>query len=155
MRVPGLAWWPGKIPAGTVQREIATTMDLYTTCAKLAGATVPADRTIDGLDISPLLFGTGKVTREAFLYYRGATLYAARLGHWKAHFVTRSGYGGEPAVKHDVPQLHHLGEDVGERIDRARENPDVIAKINDAVARHRAELKMAPSQLIETVARAN
>lgn len=155
MRVPGLAWWPGKIPAGSVQREIATTMDLFTTCAKLAGAPVPTDRQVDGLDISPLLFGTGQVTRDAFLYYRGSTLYAARLGHWKAHFITRSAYGGEPAVTHTLPQLYHLGEDVGERIDRSKENPKVIAEIEAAVARHRADLKPAPSQLIETVARAN
>ncbi|MBL9186363.1 MAG: sulfatase [Opitutaceae bacterium] len=155
MRVPGLAWWPGKIPAGSVQREIATTMDLFTTCAKLAGATVPADRTIDGLDISPLLFNTGPVARDAFFYYRGATLYAARLGHWKAHYITRSAYGPDQPVKHEPPQLYHLGEDVSERIDRAKENPAVLARINEAVARHRADLKPAPSQLIETVARAN
>jgi arylsulfatase A-like enzyme len=151
MRVPGLAWWPGKIPAGAVQREIATTMDVFTTCAKLAGASLPADHAIDGLDISPLLFDQGQVKRGAFFYYRGATLYAARLGHWKAHFITRSSYDGEKSAPHDPPLLYHLGEDVGERIDRAKDNPAVIAAISEAVARHQADLKRAPSQLFETV----
>ena len=96
------------------------------------------------------------VSRDAYLFYRGATLYAARLGHWKAHFITRSGYGTDQPEPHDPPQLYHLSEDPSERIDRAKENPAVIAQITEAVARHRAGLKMAPSQLIATVpARAN
>ncbi len=155
MRVPGIAWWPGRVQAGVVQHEIATTMDLFTTCAKLGGATLPGDRPIDGQDISPLLFGTGTVSRDAYLFYRGTTLYAARLGPWKAHFITRSGYGADQPEPHDPPQLYHLGEDPSERVDRAKDNPAVIAEINAAVARHRAGLKMAPSQLVETVARNN
>lgn len=156
MRVPGIAWWPGRIAAGVVQHEIATTMDLFTTSAKLAGATVPSDRPIDGLDISPLFFGSGLVLRDAYFFYRGSTLYAARLGHWKAHFITRSGYGDDQPEPHEPPQLYHLGEDPGERFDRAKENPAVIAKITEAVARHRAALQVAPSQLVATVpARAN
>jgi arylsulfatase A-like enzyme len=155
MRVPGIAWWPGRVPAGVVQREIATTMDVFATCAKLAGAAVPADRAIDGLDISPLLFGTGGVERGAFFYYRGSTLYAARLGHWKAHFITRSSYGPDKAEPHEPPLLHHLGEDPGERFDRAAANPAVVARISEAVTRHRAGLQPAASQLVETVAQTN
>ncbi len=59
MRVPGIAWWPGKIPAGTVQHEMASTMDLSVTCSLLGGAQLPTDRVLDGVDIRPLLFGTG------------------------------------------------------------------------------------------------
>jgi arylsulfatase A-like enzyme len=151
MRVPGIAWWPGRVPAGVVQREVATTMDLFTTGAKLAGATLPAVQ-LDGLDISPLLFGTGTVQREAFIYYRGEALYAARLGDWKAHYITRSAYGPDKPEPHDPPLLFHLGEDVGERFNRAAEHPEVLAKIAEAVQRHRADLKPAPSQLVETVA---
>ncbi len=147
MRVPGIAWWPGRVPAGAVQREVATTMDLFTTCAKLAGAKVPADRAIDGVDISPLLFGTGGVERDAFFYYRGSTLYAARLGPWKAHFITRSGYGPDKPEAHDPPLLFHLGEDPGERFNRAAELPEPLAKVKEALERHRAHLRPAPSQL--------
>ena len=41
MREPGIAWWPGRIPAGVVTRELACTMDLFTTSLKLAGAECP------------------------------------------------------------------------------------------------------------------
>jgi arylsulfatase A-like enzyme len=126
-------------------------MDLLPTCAKLAGAALP-DRPLDGVDISPLLFGTGSVARDAFFYYRGTTLYAARLGPWKAHFITRSGYGSDQAQPHDPPLLYHLGEDPGERWDRAATQPEALTKIQEAVARQRATLQAAPTQLAETVA---
>ena len=149
MRVPGIAWWPGKIRAGVVQRETATTMDLFVTCAKLAGAQPPQDRPIDGLDISPLLFGTGTVEREAFFYYRGDKLYAARVGPWKAHYITRAAYGAGKPEPHDPPLLFHLARDPGERFDLAGENPDVVAKIAAAVERHQATVQPAPCQLHE------
>lgn len=150
MRVPGIAWWPGRIKP-SVQRQMATTMDIFPTVAKLTGAKLP-ERTLDGVDIAPLLFGSGTVEREAFFYYRGATLYAARLGPWKAHFITRSGYGPDKPAPQDPPLLFHLGEDLGENWNRAAQQPDVIARIKDAVARHRAALQPAPTQLAETIA---
>ncbi|HUT12670.1 MAG TPA: sulfatase, partial [Thermoguttaceae bacterium] len=57
MREPCIMRWPGKIPAGTTCRELAGTLDLMPTLAKLAGTSAPADRIIDGKDIRPLLFG--------------------------------------------------------------------------------------------------
>lgn len=153
MRVPGIAWWPGRIPAGVVQREVATTMDLFPTVARLAGAGPgrTGGRELDGVDISPLLFGTGRVEREAFFYYRGTTLYAARMGPWKAHFVTRSGYGPDPAAPHEPPLLFHLGEDPGERWNRAATNGVVIERIREAVRRHRETLAPVENQLEATV----
>lgn len=154
MRVPGIAWWPGRIQPGVVQRQLATTMDLFTTCAQLAEANVPTDREIDGMDIAPLLFGTGTVKRDAFFYYRGATLYAARLGPWKAHFITRSAYGPDKPVVNTPPLLFHLGEDLGEKFNQATNQPSVLAQIHEAVRHHRAGLNPAPSQM-EPVARRN
>jgi arylsulfatase A len=151
MREPAIAWWPGKIAPGQVQHEMATTMDLFVTCAKLGGAELPKDRSIDGVDISPLLFGSGTVSRDAFFYYRGQQLYAARLGPWKAHFVTRTGYGPDPAQPHDPPLLFNVVEDPGERFDRAAEKPDVLAKIQEAAEKHRSNLNPPPSQLTEFV----
>lgn len=149
MRVPGIAWWPGRIPAGRVQHEMATTMDLFVTCARLAGATVPTDRPIDGLDIAPLLFGEPNTTvpRPPFLFYRGSTLYAARVGPWKAHFFTRSAYGSDKPAAHDPPALYHLGWDPGERFNLSANHPAILAQIQTAVDRLRAGIQPAPSQL--------
>jgi arylsulfatase A-like enzyme len=146
MRVPGIAWWPGKVKPA-VCREVACTMDLFTTAAKLAGAEIPADRAIDGQDIAPLLFGDGKVEREVFCYYRGQQLYAARVGAWKAHFITRSSYGPDKPVTHDVPELYNVEEDPSESRNVADKHPDIIASIRSAVEKHRASVKDVPNQL--------
>lgn len=151
MRVPGIFQWRGKIPEGMVQQEMASTMDVFTTVVKLAGAELPKDRPIDGVDISAVLFGKKESpAREAFFYYRGAQLFAARIGDWKAHFFTRSGYGSDSAVQHEVPLLYDLGEDPGEHWDKAAKNPGIIAQFREAVARHQRNLDAPDSQLIET-----
>ena len=150
MRVPGIAWWPGAIPAGRVEHTLACLMDLYPTCARLAGADLPADRPLDGVDIAPLLRGTGPVARGAFFYYRGTQLYAVRQGDWKAHFITRDSYGPAPAMPHDPPLLFNLVQDPSERFDVAAQHPDVLAAIRQAVEQHRAGLQPAPTQLEAT-----
>lgn len=150
MRVPGIAWWPGKIKP-SVCRDVACTMDLFTTFVKFGGAKVPQDREIDGQDIAPLLFGTGKVEHELFCYYRGQRLYAARVGPWKAHFITQPAYGPEKPVTHEVPELYNLEEDPSEVRNVAANHPDIVSQIKAAVEKHRAKAKDAPSQLIGSI----
>lgn len=55
MRVPCIVRWPGHVHPGRVTTEVATAMDLYPTLARLCGAELPTDRTLDGRDITPLL----------------------------------------------------------------------------------------------------
>jgi arylsulfatase A len=57
VRVPTVAWWPGKIAPGSVCDAVAGTIDLLPTCVSIAGGKVPVEPVIDGRDISPLLFG--------------------------------------------------------------------------------------------------
>ncbi len=147
MREPGIAWWPGKIKAGQICRTLACTMDLFTTSLKLAGAEIPADRVIDGLDIRPLLFGTGDVTRDAYFYYRGTRLFAVRKGEFKAHYFTQTGYGTPKPDAHDPPLLFDLGSDPGESFDVAKDHPDILAEIAQAVERHKATVIPVKNQL--------
>jgi arylsulfatase A-like enzyme len=149
MREPGIAWWPGRIRAGTVNHEIAGTMDLFPTLLKFAGAPVPSDRIMDGFDLAPTLFETGRSARDCYLYYRGTQLYAARKGPYKAHFLTRTGYGPEPAEKHDPPALYDLEADPSEKFDVAGKHPEVLAEIAAEVARHRSNLVIGKTQLEE------
>ena len=85
MRVPTIAWWPEKIPAGTTCGELATTMDLLPTFAALAGAEADSTRIRDGHNISPLLLGpdAAKSPYEFFFYYQGNQLQAVRNGRHK------------------------------------------------------------------------
>ncbi|MFM7038526.1 MAG: sulfatase [Planctomycetaceae bacterium] len=150
MRVPGLMWWPGKIPTGRVQHEMGLTMDLLPTIAAITGTAIPETQ-LDGTDITPLMFGTGKVDRGAFMYYRGSTLYACRLGPWKAHFLTRPGYGAPKPDAHDPPLLFELRVDPGEKWNMAAQHPAVLEQIRSAVAEHQRTLIAAPTQLEEVI----
>lgn len=147
MREPTLAWWPGKINAGVVSQELGCTMDIYTTSIKLAGGDVPSDRVVDGVDLRPVLFGKGSSPRKTMFFYRGTKLMAVRKGWFKAHFATKPGYGRVKMKQHDPPLLFHLGHDPGENYNVAKSHAKVIADINAEVQRHRAKLKVPPSQL--------
>lgn len=147
MRVPGIAWMPGRISPGQVQHEFACMMDLFATSLKLAGTDVPHDRVIDATDISPLLFGGGTVKREPFFYYRGAQLYAARIGPWKAHYISRTGYGPEKPQTNSPPLLFNVVEDAEERFNVASNHVDIIARIDQAVEKHRKTIMPVENQL--------
>ncbi|HVE40769.1 MAG TPA: sulfatase [Planctomycetota bacterium] len=147
LREPGIFWWPGKIAAGVVARDIACSMDLFTTALKLGGAEVPADRPIDGLDLSPLLFGTGPSPRQSLAYYRDTEVWAFRKGHWKIHVMTRSAFGKDGTVKHDPPLLFDLHVDPSERFDVAKAHPQVVTDLLKALAEHEAGVKLAENQL--------
>ena len=147
MRVPGIAWMPGGIAGGQVQREFACMMDLFTTSLKLAGSQVPGDRVIDGADMAPLLFGTGAMQREPFFYYRGTQLYAARLGPWKANFITRTGYGPDKAQTNSPPLLFNVAQDAGEYFNVASNHLDIVASMEQAVEKHRATIMPVKNQL--------
>jgi arylsulfatase A-like enzyme len=147
MREPAIAWWPGHIPGGRVTQELGCTMDLFTTFTRLGGGTVPTDRVIDGVDLGPLLLGTGSSPRESMLYYRGQRLMAARKGPWKAHFITQPGYGPERPEHHNPPLLFQLEHDPGESQNLAADHSEAIAEIMRLVDDHRATLEVPPSQL--------
>lgn len=135
MRVPMIARWPGTVPSGVTSQELLTSLDILPTSAALAGVALP-ERKLDGFDMLPVLKGEKTSERDFFVYYRENRVYAARLGPWKAHFITRTAYPDGPPVPHDPPLLYHLEKDPSERFDVASEHPDIIDKIRDLVAGH-------------------
>ena len=122
MRVPTIAWWPGKIPAGSTADHVTSTMDLLPTLAKLAGGTPPDDRKIDGGDIWPILAGApnAQSPHETFYYYRGLKLQALRAGPWKLHL--------------EKGELYNLDDDIAESTDVAVEHVDVVTRLRALAA---------------------
>jgi arylsulfatase A-like enzyme len=147
MREPAIAWWPGRVPAGKTATDLASTLDLFATLCKLSGAELPQDRELDSFDLTPVLLEEGSGARDAFFYYRGYTLMAARVGPWKAHFLTQTGYGQPEPEAHDPPLLFNVEVDPGEQFNVAEKHPEAIAEIQRRVEEHRAALTPAPSQL--------
>jgi arylsulfatase A len=146
MREPAIVWRPGTVPAGAVSTELASTLDLLPTICGQAGIKAPEDRTLDGYDITAALLGGMSPRREMF-YYRAYELMAVRLGPWKAHFQTQTGYGQPMAERHEPPLLFNLEVDPGERFNVAERNPEVLREIAAVTEKHRAGMKAAESQV--------
>ena len=153
IRVPCLARWPGRIPAGSVCSEPAASIDLLPTIARAVGGKLP-EKKIDGKDITPLLTGEkgAKSPHDAlFFYYKSNELQAARSGRWKLilphTFRTLNGHpggkGGTP-VHYDNQTtglaLYDLQEDIGETKNLASERPKIVAELVKKVAAMRTEL---------------
>jgi arylsulfatase A-like enzyme len=108
---------------------------------------VPSDRPIDGIDLSPLLVSRQSLPERPFFFYRGEQLFACRLGEWKAHYRTQTGWGPSTAEVHEPPQLFHLGRDPGEIRDVAAEHAEILVRIETAVEAHRTDLVPGKPQI--------
>lgn len=86
-RVPCIARWPGKIPAGHISAQPAVMMDLFATAVKIAGLVPPKDRVIDGRDILPLFTSDALSPHEAILGQQAAQLATVRDARWKLHVL--------------------------------------------------------------------
>jgi arylsulfatase A len=140
-REPTLARWPGKIPAGSVCNELAGTIDVLPTFAKLAGGQPPQDRIIDGRDIWPLLSAQpgAKSPHEAYYYYWNLGLEAVRSDEWKLHlphaYRTLDGPPGKDGQPGPYKQarteqaLFNVTADAGETKDVAAEHADVVERL--------------------------
>ena len=124
LRVPFIVKWPGKIPKGRVSNQLVHQLDVFPTIAQFAGATVPVDRTIDGIDQSQFFMGaTDQSARESLVIYIGNTLFGAKWRNWKillremdeeSYAIREMAY---PSVynlivdpKEEVPELNYLND---------------------------------------------
>ncbi|MCM8532624.1 MAG: sulfatase [Lentisphaeraceae bacterium] len=137
VRVPFVIRAPGKVPAGKVSENIAMTMDLLPTFAKLAGVETPTDRVIDGIDVSELFHGTKEeIPNRTFFYYQDVHLQAVRKGKWKLHLPREAQPAWAPkwanhlkkkdVVKIATPLLINLDNDIAEKTNLASANPEVV-----------------------------
>ncbi len=87
VRVPFIAHWPHKVPAGKICEETFTEMDIMPTIQTWLAAKGPSFK-IDGKDVSDLWFGKegAKSPHESLVFYGGSELQAIRRGNWKMHF---------------------------------------------------------------------
>ncbi len=135
VRVPTVAMWKGKIEPGQVYEEMATQMDWFPTFVKIVGAEIPADRIIDGRDLSAVLFENGMREETGFLYYSGADPRGYQFDNWKVK-LPYGGFGGSPGMKavaaHDT-LLFNLANDPGETNNLAMDNPEKLAQMMRAM----------------------
>jgi arylsulfatase A len=132
VRVPCIARWPGRLPAGVVRHAMATAMDVFPTLVELAGGVVPADRPIDGRNLLAMLEGEEASSHASFYYFGGAQVFAVRLGAWKLHLTKRvlsiKGVGKPQPCQ--PPELYNLEEDPSERHDLSAKYPEIVAHLS-------------------------
>jgi len=139
--------WRGKIPAGSACAEVATTMDILPTLAKLAGGAAPTDRIIDGKDIYPLMSAQpdARSPYEAFYYYSCNELHAVRSGPWKLRLenTLRNEDTYQRFKKPDAPipeALYNLHTDPGEQKSVIKDHPDVAERLHGLIEKARDDL---------------
>ncbi|WP_020412938.1 sulfatase-like hydrolase/transferase [Microbulbifer variabilis] len=143
VRVPAFAWWPGMIQPGQAVGDIIHITDLYTTFARLGGATehIPTDRVVDGLDQTALLLNGDTYSRRDYVFiYAGHNLGATVKGRYKRHWI-----GAGEVASSGMPEAYY---DL--YMDPREEYPQLVPLIytqgqfNHMVARHRLFKKKYP-----------
>jgi len=109
LRVPFIIRWPNRIPAGRVSNEIVHEVDTFITLAVIAGAPIPRDRPIDGVDQSTFLLGKSQASnREGFPVFVADRLEAVKWRNWKVVFYVEERDWWSPPTKLGEPKVFDL-----------------------------------------------
>lgn len=148
-RVPLIAYWPGRIEAGSVSDQTVNLTDIMATCAAIVGAQLPNDSAEDSFDMLPVLFGKQRQNSPVRRYslqqaFRGHFL-SIRKGPWK--YLNHKGSGGNNykagglfgaagldidgvVTDPDVPgQLYNLDDDPGEKHNLFAKHPEIVKQL--------------------------
>ena len=142
-RVPCIMRWPAGIPAGQVNDELITTMDLLPTFARYCGYEVPSDRIIDGHDVAGVLEGKGmKSPTEVFYYYQKQQLQAVRLGNWKYNLSLNERIKGPHLPDTEVGEacLYNLADDLPESTNLVEKYPGIVERMHRLIEDVRSDM---------------
>jgi arylsulfatase A-like enzyme len=150
LRVPTIAWWPGKVPAGTSTDAICGMFDILPTFAAFAGVKVSKDRKIDGADISSIIIGApgAPPPHQVFYYFAGLQLQAVRDSVWKLIITPdntnnfKKGNTNPVPINEDISsfQLYNLKADIGESTNIAAQNPEIVERLKKLVLKMNDDL---------------
>lgn len=134
IRVPFIAWWPGKVKAGAVSEHVCGFQDLLPTVAELSGTKLTAET--DGISFAPTLLGTEGQKQHSHLFWdfneQGGKR-AVLKWPWKLiHLNTGEGQKGPKGKAKPKPLeklLHNLETDIGEEKNLAAEKPEIVAEL--------------------------
>ena len=141
IREPMIAWWPGKIEAGTKTDHISAFWDVMPTVAELAGIKAPEN--IDGISFLPTLLNKGQQKEHEYLYWefheKGGRK-ALRKGDWKLVQNNISDPGKT------TTELYDLSKDIGEKNNLAKKHPEIVKELIKLMESARTESEVFPFQ---------
>lgn len=144
LRVPFIVRWTNKVQKGRVSNEIVHVTDLFTTLATIAGAQIPSDRAIDGVDQSAFILGQEKSNREGFCFFLKNELFAVKWRDWKYHYHWMPEVN-ESKGKLESPYLFNLKRDPKEQTNVGPHNTWVSAHIKKMVYELQTSFKAFPN----------
>ncbi len=133
IRVPFVMQWKSVIPAGQTYREMIMAFDYTVTAIAAAGAPLPTDPPLDGVNLIPFVAGQQTGSPHDRLFWRSGEKHAARVGDWKL-LKERSG----------EDQLFNLKDDIGEQTDLSAKEPVKLKELQAAYAAW--DKQMMPAQ---------
>lgn len=148
MRVPGIFWMPGSIPAGQVSSAVAANMDILPTFAGLAGAELPDDRVLDGRDLWPLLSGATDESPHEYFYFfagRGRDGQTRLQGIRKGRYKLRLADGGNGRL--EAGALYDLFADASEKFDISSRHSSLVEELLGQAQAFLSELEQSTRPL--------
>ena len=150
VRVPCIAWWPGKINQGTTCNAPASVIDFYATFAALAKPPLNDNTKRDGTDISGYLFNPGAERKaRPYFYWHMGYIQAVRYGDWKVNLLSRFSAEERKNIqnstyKHtifpDQVELYNLRNDPGETKNIAEMHPEKVKEMMEMAEKERSAL---------------
>lgn len=138
IRVPFMARWPGKIPAGRTFDRPVIQLDLHTTALAAAGVKTDAGPKLDGVDLLPYFSGRREGDPHEALFWRFGEQTAIRVGDWK---LVRAAGARRGMAAVSPAMLFDLKSDIGEKTDLAGAQPERVKSMQAVWERWNAELK--------------
>jgi uncharacterized sulfatase len=138
--VPYMAKWPARIKAGTRMAEPIHHIDLFHTFAAAAGAQVPTDRKLDGVDLLPFIRKEVSGAPHQTLFWRQGYQQTVLHEGWK---LIRADQPEKPDTAGQKRYLFNLAQDPTEQINLAAHNLKKVAELESLLAAHNAE-QVAP-----------
>jgi arylsulfatase A-like enzyme len=147
-RVPFIASWPGKIPAGTVSDELVCLTDFIATVAAIVGEELPENAAEDSYNILPALLGQqyDSPIREALVHHSSRGGFAIRQGKWKLIFCKgHAGWYGykegwlTPETQKTEGQLYDMESDPGEMNNVYEEHPEIVSRLTELLDKYKRE----------------
>jgi arylsulfatase A-like enzyme len=124
IKAPFLLRWPAQLPAGAIYRSPVGHVDIFATAAAAAGASIPKDRIMDGVDLVPFVKGRASGDPHKAMYWRSGRYKVVMAGGWKL----------QVAQEPDKIWLFDLASDPTERRDLAKARPDKVRELTAILA---------------------